>query len=187
MSKFPARHHPLVIALHWISFFIIAGAIGAVLSRDLTDDSEWRKLLFGIHKSLGMLVFVAVVIRLAVRYRFYSAQVNADLPKRLSRLAQLTHIAIYSFLFILPVTGLLATNAAGKQVSFFGLINIPPLMDKNRELAENIGELHETLAWIFIMIIALHTCAALWHHYLRKDQVLLSMLPRFITKLSRSL
>ena len=36
----------------------------------------------------------------------------------------------------------------------------------------------QTLAWVFLAILALHVLGALWHHFMAKDDVLRSMLRR---------
>jgi cytochrome b561 len=174
--RFP-RHHNLTIALHWTTFGIIIFAVCAVLLRDVVEASEVRLLLLNLHRSFGVVILLLVVARLIARFRISSEHVSASLPKGIRLLSLAAHTVLYLFLLALPVTGWLFSNAAGKAVSLFGLVNLPELIAKNRDLADQLGDVHETLAWLFIALIGAHVGAALWHHFWRKDDVLRSMLP----------
>ncbi len=176
------RYHVLTQLIHWLTFFAIAAVLIAVCLREFTEDDDLRLQLLNLHRSLGVLVLVLFVIRLVVRYFYFFTHVTADLPKILRRLAGAGHIFIYSLLFFVPLVGWLYTNAAGKPVLFFGGIQLPALLHKNRALAENLGELHEVFAWVFIVVVIGHIAAALWHHFVRKDHVLRAMLPAWLNK-----
>jgi cytochrome b561 len=67
-------------------------------------------------------------------------------------------------------------SAAGKPIPFFGL-ELPPLIGENKELAKTIKEVHETGGTVGYYLIGLHTAAALFHHYLVRDNTLRRMLP----------
>jgi cytochrome b561 len=62
-------------------------------------------------------------------------------------------------------------------VSWFGFIQLPDFVPKNRPLYDALLETHETLAWALYVIVALHVLAALKHHFMLKDNVLKRMLP----------
>jgi cytochrome b561 len=73
--------------------------------------------------------------------------------------------------------GWLVLSAAGKPIPFFGL-ELPALIAPNEELAKELKELHETVGTLGYWLIGLHAVAALFHHYVLKDNTLLSMLPK---------
>ena len=181
LNSYP-RHHQITVTLHWATFFAIFSALSAVLLRELVEQDDLRLLLLTIHRSLGICILVLVIARVLLRYFYYFSDVTSDLPKTLRRIANAAHITIYTFLFLVPITGWLFTSTAGKPLTFFGLFHIPALLQKNRETAETFGEIHEVMAWLFIFILTTHIAAALWHHYVRKDNVLRSILPRWLTK-----
>ena len=58
-----------------------------------------------------------------------------------------------------------------------GVLPIPDLIEKNKELGQLLGEVHETLAWLFVLLILGHTAAALKHHFIDKDDILIRMSP----------
>lgn len=174
--RFP-RHHNLTIALRWTTFGIIIFAVCAVRLRDVVEASEVRRLLLNLHRSFGVVILLLVVARLIACFRLSSEHVSASLPKGIRLLSLAAHTVLYLFLLALPITGWLFSNAAGKAVSLFGLVNLPELIAKNRDLADQLGDVHETLAWLFIALIGAHVDAALWHHFWRKDDVLRATLP----------
>jgi superoxide oxidase len=171
-----SRHRTTTIVLHWLSFAIVIIALGSVLARELFEDSEWRKTLMVIHKSAGFLFIWVSLVRILCRLFFFSPPIQAPLPKYLTLAATLSHAAIYMLLVLLPLSGWLFVSAAGKPIVLFGVFPIFSILDKNRDLAEVLGEVHEVLAWVFVSLIVLHVVAALWHHLVRKDKVLTSML-----------
>jgi len=177
MSHTSIRHHHLTIALHWLTVVTILCAVSAVFMREFFEDDEMRLLLLNLHRSFGVLILLLVILRVAARYKYYVVRVGETLPRILRRLAGVTHFVLYLFLFALPITGWLFTSAAGKTVTVFGVANLPSLLQKNRDLAERLGDIHETLAWFFIVLITAHILAALWHHFVRKDDVLTAILP----------
>ena len=67
--------------------------------------------------------------------------------------------------------------AAGGTVMGDGVLPIPDLVEKNKELGQLLGEVHETLAWLFVLLIVGHTAAALKHHFIDKDDILICMSP----------
>jgi cytochrome b561 len=67
-----------------------------------------------------------------------------------------------------PALGLLNTNARGRRVDFYFLGELPPV----------IGDAaHEFVAYLLVALIALHAAAALFHHFIRRGNVLKAMLP----------
>jgi cytochrome b561 len=76
----------------------------------------------------------------------------------------------------MPIAGWAILSAEGKPIPFWGL-ELPALIAENKELAHTIEELHETAGLVFYYTLALHALAALFHHYIVKDNTLRRMLP----------
>ena len=60
---------------------------------------------------------------------------------------------------------------------YLGLWQMPDLVAKSHALHETTEEVHEILAYALLGLIALHTAAALKHHFIQRDDVLARMLP----------
>jgi cytochrome b561 len=83
--------------------------------------------------------------------------------------------ALYVFFFIVPIAGWAYSSALGFHVVYLGLIPLPDLAPKNKALADVLIEVHATLAWTLATLVGLHVAAALKHHFIDKDDLLLRM------------
>ena len=106
--------------------------------------SEPRELMKHWHFMLGALVLVVTLVRLVLRAKFPAPAITPNPPVWMNTLAKLMHVALYAFLIAMPVLGWLTLNAHGKAVPFFGL-ELPHLIDENKELGKQLKEMHETL------------------------------------------
>lgn len=86
------------------------------------------------------------------------------------------HYILYLFMVAMPIMGWLILSAEGKSIPFFGF-ELPSLMAENHDVAEIIEETHEIVGIVGYVLISLHTLAALFHHYLLKDNTIIRMLP----------
>jgi cytochrome b561 len=59
----------------------------------------------------------------------------------------------------------------------FGLFELPPLVGPDRELSELLLGIHWRMGVVLCLMIAGHAGAALFHHFIRKDETLRRMLP----------
>jgi cytochrome b561 len=75
----------------------------------------------------------------------------------------------------IPLSGWLMSSAKGFQTVWFGLLPIPDLVEKDKELGQWLQQVHETLNWLLMLTLAGHVTAALWHHFVLKDDTLRRM------------
>lgn len=171
------RHHPAIIVLHWTVAALIALAVAAVLLHEAFENREWRKAFVDLHRSLGITVWLAVLARACLRFPLGAHRVNASLPPSWRLAALGGHAVLYVLMLALPVLGWLQTNAASRTVTYFWTFPLPSIVGGDRDLADTLHEWHETLAWLLLGIAAAHAAVALYHHYVRRDGVMTSMLP----------
>jgi superoxide oxidase len=108
------------------------------------------------------------------RFGLARAQV---LPRQISVLAaRLVHLALYGFLLAMPLSGWLLLSAEGDPIAAFGL-PLPALIGRDGGLAGRFEDLHEALATLGYLLIAVHAAAALAHHYVKHDGTLARMWP----------
>lgn len=93
-------------------------------------------------------------------------------------LAKAAHLALYALLIVIPLLGVLLTWLRGDALSFFGLFTIPAPFSPDRDTARSIKAVHSLLANGILILVGIHSLAALWHHFVRKDDVLKRMLPK---------
>lgn len=165
------------IALHWLMAILLVAVYLLIELRELyPKGSDPREAMKAWHFMLGMTVFFLVWIRLAVRLRAAKPAIVPAPPAWQNTLASIAHGLLYLLMIGLPLAGWLMLSAAGKPIPFFGL-ELPPLIGENKELAKTIKEVHETGGTVGYYLIGLHTAAALFHHYLVRDNTLRRMLP----------
>jgi cytochrome b561 len=83
-------------------------------------------------------------------------------------------------LLAMPIVGYIANSAYGAPTPFFGLFDLPPIVDKNETLSTPLFTIHRLVGWLVIILVLIHVSAALYHHFVRGDNVLQRMLPRAI-------
>lgn len=172
-----SRYSGLSIAMHWLMLALIAGVYACIeLKGNFPKGSETRELLKQWHFMLGLGVFALVWLRILGRLLSPTPPIEPAAPAWQNVLAKLMHLALYALMIGAPLAGWLILSAAGKPIPFFGL-ELPPLIDKNPDLAGQIKEIHETAGTVGYWLIGLHAVAALFHHFVSRDNTLTRMLP----------
>lgn len=170
-----ATYPSAIITLHWLTVLVIAGVFAAIEIRGYyPKGSDMRGLLTSTHKSLGILVLLLTIVRIAIRSRNPSPPIIPAAPAWQDAIARVTHFTLYAAMLALPLLGWLMTSAGGHPIPFFGL-SLPPLIGENKDLAHNLEEVHEFIGNALYYVIGLHALAALVHHYVRKDNTLTRM------------
>lgn len=183
--EYPSRYSTVAIWLHWITAVLVIGNLVGGLCSDYWFDSpdpamqQAGATLIALHKSIGLTILVLTLVRLAWRL----GNPPPPLPTHMTRgeimLARTTHILFYLLLLLMPLSGwaMVSTGRRIGPVSWFGLIDVPPL-PLPKSLGGLFHESHETIGWIIILTLALHVAGALKHHLFDRDNVLARMLPR---------
>jgi cytochrome b561 len=175
MNEVPVAGRPGSFArfLHWSMAAMIVGlyVLGAVVEEVPRGAS--RDFGMMLHQSFGLLFVVLLLARLAVRP---AAAAATSAFERIA--ARLMHVALYALMVVTPLAGLGKQWARGRVVDVFGLFTLPSPMDADRALSKAFGEVHETAAVAILVLAGVHAAAALWHHFVRRDNVLRAMLGR---------
>lgn len=167
--------------LHWaIAALIIVSSIYVL---HINDSTWWFKsspLLFikGInwHKLMGVTALLLILVRIAWRRRG-PVPVTAALTPFEEKTSRWTHRALYVLMVAVPIVGWLSSSAFGSPVRIPGVGALPLIWPKDRTFLAFFYWTHFVLAWTLLALVALHAGAALFHHFVRKDGVLRSMLP----------
>jgi cytochrome b561 len=133
-----------------------------------------RNLIYTYHKTFGLIILAAMVLRLALRLRHGAPPYQPPLPAWQATISGLVHKALYVCLFAMPVLGWLATDAANYPVEFFAW-SLPQFIDKDKELGALLYGAHEIIGWILAGLIAMHIGAALHHWLIKRDTVMQRM------------
>jgi cytochrome b561 len=165
-------------AVHWSTLLLIAAAYIAIWGSYAVATKEQEAFLTQLHRSLGVTVFVLTVFRLGWRWHARIPSLPADLPAIQKVAARVAEYVLYALLLLQPILGILYINARGRRVDFFFLGELPPIVGPDKVLAKQAIAAHDIVAYVLLTFIALHAAAALFHHFVRRDDVLNAMLPR---------
>jgi cytochrome b561 len=145
-------------------------------------DPLGRFLIGGVHKPLGTLLLIIMMLAFAWRL----SNKKPTYPKSMSSfekfLATLVQKSLYFFLMAMPLSGFLMSTAGGYAINMFGFFEIPLLFSQNKELAGTLFQVHGYLAWFGLTLIALHILGVLKQEFIRKDSVLPRMFPHIFFK-----
>lgn len=174
------RFTPLQRLLHWVmaacilaTLFIGVGMVSSVEPKYL--------VLVSVHKSLGAVILVLALIRLAVRLRDGAPPLPAAMPEPMKLAAHLSHYAFYLLMIGMPLIGWAMLSAAAYPVVLFGGVRLPAILPHSDGLHSLLWNAHFYLAFIFFAGILLHIAAALFHAQVRRDGVFEAMGPSFLT------
>lgn len=173
------RYGIISISLHWIFAIAVYAMFGLGLWMvTLSYYDGWYHQAPELHKSIGVLLMMGLVIR--VIWRHISPPPAA--PKTHSKFTRISavaaHITLYALLFALLNSGYLISTAEGKPISVFGIFDVPATLADAGSQADIAGVIHLWLAWSVVILSVLHGLAALKHHFIDKDDTLKRMLGR---------
>jgi cytochrome b561 len=196
------RYGTISQAFHWLTVVLIIALLWTGWGADVEADEPGNSAFFW-HSSLGVLVVTLALARLLWRFFTSAPPLPAAMRRGQRAFARAVHVGLYVLLFALPITGWLVASAEGGTVSFFGLAlpslqgasgATPPVprahaaqsQEKDAGTVSTSGEkrdefweeAHEVLAYVILGLAILHALAALKHHFVDRDNVLRSMLPR---------
>jgi cytochrome b561 len=173
----PKTYSAPAIFFHWLVALLIF--VTVPLAWVMTDmaTSPQKLQFYSWHKWIGVTVFLLAALRLLWRWSHGAPPAHAGMPDWQRKTAALTHFGLYVLLFALPVSGWVMSSAGGFPVVYLGIWQLPDLVAKNKPLFETMKEVHELLAYGLLGVVALHTLAALKHHFIDRDSVLVRMLP----------
>lgn len=163
--------------LHWLIALMIIGlfALGQYMN-DLSM-SPSKLQLYSWHKWAGVTVFLLVLIRLGWRLLHTPPALPAQMSKPQRLASHIGHAVLYLLMLAIPISGWLMSSAKGYQTVWFGVVPLPDLIGKDKQIGEALVELHESLNGLLMLIVAIHALAALKHHFIDRDDVLIRMLP----------
>ncbi len=171
------RYGSLSIALHWIMLLVMAAVFATIELHDSFPKGDpMRRSLMMWHFQLGLTVLILVVVRLVLKFMAPNPEIKPAVPRLQLLASKGMHLALYLIMVAMPIAGFIGRTLEGKSVYFFG-ITLPILLAKNDDLADNIFDIHSFIGNTAYFLIGFHAAAALYHHYVQRDNTLTRMLP----------
>jgi len=163
---------------HWTIALFVLGTVPLGLVLDSVPKGPIQDNLYDLHKSLGVLIFALITLRIIYRFAHGAPPPDVSLKRWEIAASETVHWALYTALLVMPILGYVANSAYGATTPFFGLFEISPLIAKNEPLSEWLFEIHGWLGWAVGVMFCMHIAAALQHYFIKRDGVLQRMLPR---------
>jgi cytochrome b561 len=174
----PSSYGPIQKVLHWSVFLLVLGLYGSTYIKNLYPHNDpGRAFIWWLHISFGLLLFAFVLLRIALRVGRGAPALPQSMTAMERYLAHGAHLALYGLLLAIPSLGVFLAWLKGSALTFFGLFTIPALVEPEPHTARSIQELHQLAAYLILAFAGCHAAAALWHHFVRRDDVLGRMLP----------
>ncbi len=171
----PQRYNGLAQALHWITAAALCFLLPFVWVAENFPPGPVRVFWYLLHESMGISVFLLVLLRLTWRWRHAAPPRHPGVGRVQEAFASLNHALLYAVLLVMPVTGyLMAGN--GQPVPFFGALSLPGFA-KNDALGVAANTVHVWGQFLVYGLIILHVAATAWHVAVRRDGLLERMLP----------
>ncbi len=164
-------------SLHWLMAVLFFGMLGLGFYMQGLPLSPEKLKLYSWHKWIGVTVFLLALIRIAWRVTHQPPALPQSMPRLMQVAAHAGHHMLYMLMFLIPLSGWLMSSAKGFQTVWFGILPIPDLLQKNKELGDLLLIVHVSLNYLFIAVLVGHIGAALKHHFIDKDDILTRMLP----------
>jgi cytochrome b561 len=174
-----ARYTATAINLHWLIAFLLIGIFAVGLYMNELPLSPWKLQIYSWHKWAGVTAFLLVLVRIAWRLTHRPPTLPADIPASIRLATHAGHALLYLLMIAIPLSGWLMSSAKGFQTIYFGVLPIPNLLGKNKELGDLLQSVHQTLNFLLVAVVISHVGVALKHHLIDKDDVMVRMLPKY--------
>ncbi|CDL85050.1 cytochrome b [Xenorhabdus szentirmaii] len=161
------------ILIHWLVALAVYGMFGLGLWMvTLGYYDTWYHRAPELHKSIGCLLFIIMVIRVVWRLISPPPKPLASHSYFIRIMSRLMQFTLYIVLFGILCSGYLISTAEGQPIYVFGWVEIPAIFTGQGMQADMAGIIHLYLAWIVVVLSLLHGLASLKHHFIDHDSTL---------------
>ena len=169
------RYDRFSVGLHWLmAVMLLAQLVLGIWMTGLPKDASGvRAAWFNLHKSIGMLLGMLVLVRLVwavLRPRV----IELPLPRTQHALAIANHRLLYLLMLMAPVSGFLGSMYSGYPIRFFGM-KLPPLAERWDSAKAFFSIMHEVSVYAMLVLIAAHVLAFAYHQVVLKDGLIRRM------------
>lgn len=175
MRSTSSRYGAGAQAFHWLTVILVLAAYVLSKGDRYSLYSAAADGLRRIHETLGVLVFIVVVLRLLWGL-IDDAPAKRPMPRWMAAAAKFVQFALYALLISIPATAVLGTWLEGIPVTLLGF-DIAPRIAPMHGLGQLIMEIHTILGDAILWTAGAHAVAALFHHFYLRDDVFQSMIP----------
>ncbi len=166
-----ASYDGLSKAFHWTTLGLVVAVFALAMIPGMFEGST------ALHKSLGMVLLAVMVARLCWRLTQLRPSWLFERKSATQIAVFAVHQGFYGMMLAIPLLGWAYLGYKGQELQVFGVALPPLITGSDRATAAALFGLKKYLAYLTLALIGLHAGAALFHHYIRRDGVLRSILP----------
>lgn len=170
----PSRYHPALVALHWLIAIALLFSLGSgmLVLEEIPNSSLEKVDALRSHMIAGVVILFLMLIRFGLRLGTARPAPATTGNALLDRLARVTHWGFYALVLVMAATGIATSILAGLPDIVFGGSGAP--------LPESFSiywprVVHGAVAGLLLALILLHAAAALYHQFVRRDNLLARM------------
>ena len=163
----------LARVLHWSMALLILAML--FIGVTMVASVHLRPALISLHRPLGILIFVLVLLRLYNRLRHRPPPLPADLPAWQAWAATASHWLLYALMLAMPLIGWAMLSAGGYPIVLWGGVQLPAIVPHTPSLYALLRNAHSLLAYLLFATVLMHVGAALFHAWVRRDGVFQAM------------
>lgn len=162
-----------VVVLVLIGLQLILGwSMGA-----LPEHSTALGLVLATHESFGLLLLAVAVFFVLWAVVINKRPEHSGIRGWQRKLSLWVHGILFALILLEPLLGLSVVELGGHAASFFGIWHVPAVFARHRDIAGPLADVHSFIAGSILVVAGLHALAALYHHFVERDDVLVGMLP----------
>jgi cytochrome b561 len=172
--------------LHWVTVALVAIQlpVGLYMTYRGNTLNVWDAVTGGLyngHKVAGLIILLVVLWRLGYRLTRGAPSDEPTIEPWQRFASHLNHWGLYILLICAPIAGYIGISLF-PALDIFGLFSLPGLVAPDKEAAKTAFAVHKLLVVLLVLLIAVHVAAALFHYFVRKDNVLGRMIPRLLRR-----
>jgi len=175
-----SRYGPLAQIFHWVTaILVIVAFIYGPGGSETRVYSSARDADRQLHETLGLIIFGLAALRLL--WRMIDRRPDPpDIPRWMDTVSKAAQGLLYVLMFLLPISAVTGAWLEGHPLTLLGGVEIGPVLAPAHDIGARIATLHTWLGDTIMWIAGLHAAAAIFHHVVLRDGVLVSMMPRWI-------
>ena len=164
----PLKYHPILVSMHWLVFVLVFFALGLGKFMSILPNNADKIPYLGLHMTVGLLILLAMTVRLIARLRLPNPAYASAGNKYLDLFGKLVHFGLYLFVFLMAISGFSLSMQSGLAQIVFG--------GSGSSLPENFyvfsaRVLHGFVGPVLLGLILIHVAAAFYHQLILKDNL----------------
>jgi len=161
------RYSNMAVTFHWVTVVLVLAQAYLGFAFAMAAEGAGQMELFTWHKTVGALILLITLARMAYRLVNPPPAFPSDLPQWEQKAARWNHYVFYVLLIAMPLSGLIAVsaNAKGATTPLIGGIPFPVVPGVSKQVGEVSGEVHVVLVVVLLLAIVIHVAAALKHQF----------------------